>query len=487
MKCDKSQRWLQCTDKKTTFKQGEQGDTPKTWLYDTTICSVSVQDPKNMTQKGIRCKKGYTGPMCMACDVGHVPYSSTCIECPKGASVGLAFAVTFAVIALPLIIFTTSIILCDVPKHIDKGSEHLKNSSKIFGLFKIMLCYVQILISLSSSMPHVPWPNSFLTMTSIFRFVNLDILSFFQMSSCEFGLSFNENFIIHMTIPFVISISILSAYLMTLLLKKTQSKHEQMHRFASAAKIGIFSITLVYPGVTTKVFKVLLCSPIPGLENNGNEWLDADWRTKCWIGEHNTFVVISIISCFLFVLGIPALMWICLYRNYHHLYDNTSEYHEEKVLTFGSLYSQYEPKYWYFECIIMLQKALMTGGLCLIGRGTNFQPLAAAVMQCIYMCIVLKFEPYVNYYDDLASFVSSLTLAFVSLIASAMYIDRNNINRDHHGSFNTLDILLIIVSVGGLLFQLILVIKTLMSADGKRYKRTRTLLTKSKVRTCSTK
>ena len=57
MKCDKSQRWLQCTDKKTTFKQGEQGDTPKTWLYDTTICSVSVQDPKNMTQKGIRCKK----------------------------------------------------------------------------------------------------------------------------------------------------------------------------------------------------------------------------------------------------------------------------------------------------------------------------------------------------------------------------------------------------------------------------------------------
>jgi hypothetical protein len=45
-----------------------------------------------------------------------------------------------------------------------------------------------------------------------------------------------------------------------------------MHRFASDAKIGIlFSITLVvYPGVTTKVRKVLLCSPIPGLENNGN-------------------------------------------------------------------------------------------------------------------------------------------------------------------------------------------------------------------------
>ena len=33
---------------------------------------------------------------------------------------------------------------------------------------------------------------------------------------------------------------------------------------------------------------------------------------------------------------------------------------------FGALYSAYDPGYWFFESIIMVQKALLTGGLVLV-------------------------------------------------------------------------------------------------------------------------
>ena len=36
---------------------------------------------------------------------------------------------------------------------------------------------------------------------------------------------------------------------------------------------------------------------------------------------------------------------------------------------FGALYDAYEPRYWWFEAIIMMQKAMLTGGLVLVGSG----------------------------------------------------------------------------------------------------------------------
>lgn len=36
---------------------------------------------------------------------------------------------------------------------------------------------------------------------------------------------------------------------------------------------------------------------------------------------------------------------------------------------FGALYDAYEPRYWWFEAVIMIQKAMLTGGLVLIAPG----------------------------------------------------------------------------------------------------------------------
>ena len=51
------------------------------------------------------------------------------------------------------------------------------------------------------------------------------------------------------------------------------------------------------------------------------------------------------------------------------LLDKASRFHS----VFGALYNAYEPHFWYFESLIMTQKALLTGGLVLVAvSGVGF-------------------------------------------------------------------------------------------------------------------
>ena len=44
------------------------------------------------------------------------------------------------------------------------------------------------------------------------------------------------------------------------------------------------------------------------------------------------------------------------------LVDKARRFH----VVFGALYNAYEPHFWYFESLILIQKALLTGGLVLV-------------------------------------------------------------------------------------------------------------------------
>ena len=45
----------------------------------------------------------------------------------------------------------------------------------------------------------------------------------------------------------------------------------------------------------------------------------------------------------------------------HHLIKNA----------LGGMYSQYEPKYWWFEIFLLLNKTMMCGGLVMFKPGTS--------------------------------------------------------------------------------------------------------------------
>merc|ERR1711865_744298 len=86
-----------------------------------------------------------------------------------------------------------------------------------------------------------------------------------------------------------------------------------------------------------------------------------------------------------------------------------------------------EPKYWYFEIIIIIHKCIMTGAMVIVENGTPLQPLIAMLLQMIFLLVVLKLAPYNDDLDDWSSFVCSLALTLTTLAGFLLMISNKNL------------------------------------------------------------
>jgi hypothetical protein len=82
-----------------------------------------------------------------------------------------------------------------------------------------------------------------------------------------------------------------------------------------------------------------------------------------------------------------------------------------------------EPKYWWFELMILLNKTLMCGGLVVLAPGSPLQVLFAILIMLFHLLIVMKLAPYVKDSEDWSSFFSTLGLCLLSLGAYSMMLD----------------------------------------------------------------
>ena len=93
----------------------------------------------------------------------------------------------------------------------------------------------------------------------------------------------------------------------------------------------------------------------------------------------------------------------------------------------------------------------MTGAMCIIGAGSSTQPMIGTLIQLFFLLLVIQLAPYEEYSDDMASFVSSLTLTLTLFAAFAI----SNTNPDN-GTYDAdmIGIMMISISVLCLVFEL---------------------------------
>ena len=83
-----------------------------------------------------------------------------------------------------------------------------------------------------------------------------------------------------------------------------------------------------------------------------------------------------------------------------------------------------EPKFWYFEIIIIIHKCIMTGAMVVVGNGSPTQPLVAMFIELMFLLVVLKLAPYNDDLDDWSSFVCSFALTLTTLGGFLLMIPR---------------------------------------------------------------
>jgi hypothetical protein len=162
------------------------------------------------------------------------------------------------------------------------------------------------------------------------------------------------------------------------------------------------------------------CKSIKGIEGL---LLVEDYQQTCQTGEHVTYTLLAIIFLCLYVIGIPVTMFFLLWRNKKHLHDNASPKHHLIKNALGGMYMQYEPKYWWFEIFLLVNKTMMCGGLVMFKPGTSIQVLVATLIMLCHLLVVKDLKPYESNGEDYSSFLSSLTLTLTTLGGFALMTD----------------------------------------------------------------
>ena len=199
----------------------------------------------------------------------------------------------------------------------------------------------------------------------------------------------------------------------------------------------------MYPGLATQVFSVFRCKTIEGIDG---QVLAADFSVKCHETEHALYALIAGSCLGLYILGLPFSMFFVLYKNRRHLFDTASKEHSRVKASFGGLYLQYEEKYWWFEMVVIIQKMVMTGALCVIAPGSSIQLLCAVFVTLSYMLLVLKTAPYGEDSEDYSSFIACLTLTWTTVGGLLLIMDESSMYQPTYES-HLLGMLLISMSI----------------------------------------
>ena len=287
--------------------------------------------------------------------------------------------------------------------------------------------------SLSITFSSVPWPKAFLEYTLSFGIIfNFNVGALFAFTNCQLNLPFLDGYVIHLLLLFLLCLAVVVGYGLALFCwgRKDAELAKQYRQIC--VKILIMLIMFLYPSICVKTFTGLRCTPVtpfamPDGTNTTLRVMSEDWNVFCDSGTtywYNYTTLIYIVMV-LIVAGVPLGILVILAINRKHLFDSSSERHEATLEMFGPLFVQYEEEYWFFEVFVVLEKMILTGGMCLVADGSAIQTLSALLVSFFYMMMVLKTGPFLHDNDDVLSFVTSLQLVLTFLGALVLQMDQS--------------------------------------------------------------
>ena len=365
-----------------------------------------------------QCLEGYSGVLCLSCADEYIFRGDTCVACPGGPQFSNAL---FGLLGFAALIFVVVFVIFAryTKKKKKKKMEKIDvedTGNRCSGQLKISLTYLQILAAIPGVFPSVPWPQTFIEFTLPLSFVNLDFLTVFAESQCSLAVSFFDAFTLHMMLPAFLVLAVISAYLAAAMCAKTTLNR----RKELLSQILILLVLILYPGLATRIFSVFRCQEIPGVEG---QLLQADMTIQCYREQHNLFTKISFAFLVLYIFGVPLAIFIVLWRSRKYLHNVDSPHHEIVKSRLGALYLQYEPQYWWFELVIILEKMVMTGAMCVVAQGSALQLVVANIVMLLYMLLVLKTAPFEEDSEDWSSFVGCFALCITTLGGLCLIMD----------------------------------------------------------------
>ena len=174
-------------------------------------------------------------------------------------------------------------------------------------------------------------------------------------------------------------------------------------------------IQLLYPKLSTSTFQMFRCIDLDSISQGQlGLLLDADLKHTCYEGVHQEYIPLAFVSVVVFLVGIPLMTFLMLFRNRHRLNDSLVK------AKFGDLFMKYEERWYFWESVLMLQKCLLTGAMCAIAPGSPIQ-LVVALLGCAAYLLVRYCSSMLSLILCVECLVLTFNLFVVVVVVVIMY------------------------------------------------------------------
>jgi len=212
-------------------------------------------------------------------------------------------------------------------------------------------------------------------------------------------------------------------------------------------KMVLFTLFLVYPGVSKQVLSYFDCKYI-----GPDRYLMADFSIKCGSPRWNNNLPYACGMLLIYPVGIPAAFFFFLWR-YHDRLDEPGV-----RLQLGFLYEAYDTDVWFFEICDMIHKVIMVALL-------SFFPFTwhmpgGMVVVILFLQFMLLAQPYARKGDDRLALLCQMELYHIIL---AGYILTNNPVYDSRTDA-ALSAMLITITVGLMIAFILLSVRSVRKA-----------------------
>ena len=312
--------------------------------------------------------------------------------------------------------------LCDKQ---DNTVESMETMGTALMKAKIMLSYMQCMTFLPVVF-ELPFPPVLETMLALLEISSLDIYVFFGELSCHMQTTFEQKFVFQRLLLPVICVCTGLVWKVVMFRKAhckkfpalftQESMRSRLNGFGSILSFG------VYAGLSTKIFRLFKCRQI-----GQHFYLMADYSLMCYEGRWWNYGGVAIACILMYVVGIPVVQFIILWKHRAHLYEDSSlddKAHRQVKKQYGSLYLHFREDCYYYELVNMFRKLMLTGGLILVGEHSTVQGLLGILVCAFWLLLVAVKFPYAVYWDNMLEIALSFGLMMTLLSGLALELFR---------------------------------------------------------------
>eukprot|EP01047_Picozoa_sp_COSAG01_P010963 COSAG01_NODE_475_length_16519_cov_168.890621_2_plen_1708_part_00 len=162
---------------------------------------------------------------------------------------------------------------------------------------------------------------------------------------------------------------------------------------ALALEVMFTFLFLVYPVISQTVFLSFQCQTLDVSEGaSGEVVMLADFQVDCDSDEYTALVASAVLAVCIYPIGIPGTLFFLMFKNRKSLQREGSKARANWKVLVGA----FKLEYWYWFCLEMFRKVILTGIMIFWNRGSLNQLIMGMQVQTIFLIATVYHRPYIH-------------------------------------------------------------------------------------------